>query len=179
MPDMLHKLEPVPGIETGGKLHVAGPNIMKGYLLSDNPGVLVPPCSIYGEGWYDTGDIVQVDEDGFIHIQGRSKRFAKISGEMVSLTAVEQLASNAWPTALHAAVSLPDPKKGEQVILLTTQREATPKQLADASPGVAAITLPKKVLVLDKIPVLPTGKTDYISATELAAKLTHVEVESV
>ena len=178
MPDMLHKLEPVPGIETGGKLHVAGPNIMKGYVLSDNPGVLVPPCSIYGEGWYDTGDIVHVDEDGFIHIQGRSKRFAKISGEMVSLTAVEQLASNAWATALHAAVSLPDPKKGEQVILLTTQRGATPKQLADSSPGVAAITLPKKVLVLDKIPVLPTGKTDYISATELAAKLTHVEVES-
>jgi acyl-[acyl-carrier-protein]-phospholipid O-acyltransferase/long-chain-fatty-acid--[acyl-carrier-protein] ligase len=178
MPDMLHKLEPVPGIETGGKLHVAGPNIMKGYLLPDNPGVLIPPCSIYGEGWYDTGDIVHVDEDGFIHIQGRSKRFAKISGEMVSLTAVEQLASNAWATALHAAVSLPDPKKGEQVILLTTQRGATPKQLADASPGVAAITLPKKVLVLDKIPVLPTGKTDYISATELAAKLTHVEVES-
>lgn len=178
MPDMLYKLEPVPGIETGGKLHVAGPNIMKGYLLPDNPGVLVPPCSIYGEGWYDTGDIVQVDADGFIHIQGRSKRFAKISGEMVSLTAVEQLASNAWPGALHAAVSLPDPKKGEQVILLTTQRDATPKQLADASPGVAAITLPKKVLVLDKIPVLPTGKTDYISATELAAKLTHAEAET-
>lgn len=178
MPDMLYKLEPVPGIETGGKLHVAGPNIMKGYLLPDNPGVLVPPCSIYGEGWYDTGDIVQVDADGFIHIQGRSKRFAKISGEMVSLTAVEQLASNAWPSALHAAVSLPDQKKGEQVILLTTQRDATPKQLADASPGVAAITLPKKVLVLDKIPVLPTGKTDYISATELAANLTHVEAET-
>lgn len=175
MPDMLHKLEPVPGIEHGGKLHVAGPNIMKGYLLPDNPGVLVPPCSLYGEGWYDTGDIVTVDEDGFIHIQGRSKRFAKISGEMVSLTAVEQLAAAAWPDALHAAVSLPDPKKGEQVILLTTHRAATPKQLTDASPGVAAITLPKKVFVLEKIPVLPTGKTDFIAATELAAKLIATE----
>ncbi|AEG00467.1 AMP-binding protein [Methylomonas methanica] len=171
MPDMLYKLEPVPGIEHGGKLHVAGPNIMKGYLLPDNPGVLVPPCSLYGEGWYDTGDIVDVDEDGFIHIQGRSKRFAKVSGEMVSLTAVEQLASHAWPSAQHAAVSLPDAKKGEQVILLTTQPAATPKQLADASPGVAAITLPKKVLVLEKIPVLPTGKTDFISATQLADTL--------
>ena len=175
MPDMLHKLEPVPGIEHGGKLHVAGPNIMKGYLLPDNPGVLVPPCSLYGEGWYDTGDIVDVDEDGFIHIQGRSKRFAKVSGEMVSLTAVEQLASHAWPGAQHAAVSLPDAKKGEQVILLTTQPAATPKQLADASPGVAAITLPKKVLVLEKIPVLPTGKTDYISATQLADTLINAE----
>ncbi|TCV74246.1 acyl-[acyl-carrier-protein]-phospholipid O-acyltransferase/long-chain-fatty-acid--[acyl-carrier-protein] ligase [Methylomonas methanica] len=96
MPDMLHKLEPVPGIENAGKLHVAGPNIMKGYLLPDNPGVLVPPCSAaYGEGWYDTGDIVHVDEEGFIHIRGRSKRFAKIGGEMVSLTAVEQLAIHA------------------------------------------------------------------------------------
>lgn len=175
MPDMLYKLEPVPGIEHGGKLHVAGPNIMKGYLLPDNPGVLVPPCSLYGEGWYDTGDIVNVDEDGFIHIQGRSKRFAKVSGEMVSLTAVEQLASHAWPGAQHAAVSLPDAKKGEQVILLTTQAAATPKQLADASPGVASITLPKKILVLDKIPVLSTGKTDYISATQLADSLINAE----
>ena len=148
---------------------------MKGYLLPDNPGVLVPPCSLYGEGWYDTGDIVTVDEDGFIHIQGRSKRFAKISGEMVSLTAVEQLAGNAWPDGVHAAVSLPDPKKGEQVILLTTHREATPKQVAEASPGVASITLPKKVFVVEKIPVLPTGKTDYIAATELADKLISTE----
>ncbi|MBS4049926.1 MAG: AMP-binding protein [Methylomonas sp.] len=175
MPDLLYKLEPVPGIEHGGKLHVAGPNIMKGYLLPDNPGMLVPPCSLYGEGWYDTGDIVHVDEDGFIHIQGRSKRFAKVSGEMVSLTAVEQLASHAWPSAQHAAISLPDAKKGEQVILLTTQAAATPKQLADASPGIAAITLPKKILVLDKIPVLPTGKTDYISATQLADSLINAE----
>ena len=171
MPEMLHKLEPVPGIEHGGKLHVAGPNIMKGYLLPDQPGVLVPPCSLYGEGWYDTGDIVQVDDDGFISIQGHSKRFAKISGEMVSLTAVEQLAGQAWPEAHHAVVSLPDPKKGEQLLLLTTQGNATAKALSDASPGVASITLPKKVLIVDKIPVLATGKTDYPSATQLAAQL--------
>lgn len=171
MPDMLYKLEPVPGIEHGGKLHLAGPNIMKGYLLPDNPGVLVPPSSLYGEGWYDTGDIVNIDEDGFVSIQGRSKRFAKVSGEMVSLTAVEQLASNAWPGALHAAVSLPDPKKGEQVILLTTQKDATPKQLAEASKGVAAINLPKKLLWVEKVPVLATGKTDYLTATTLAEQI--------
>ncbi|MGZ0080131.1 AMP-binding protein [Methylomonas sp. YC3] len=172
MPDMLHKLEPVPGIENAGKLHVAGPNIMKGYLLPDNPGVLVPPCSAaFGEGWYDTGDIVHVDEEGFIHIQGRSKRFAKIGGEMVSLTAVEQLAIHAWPEAQHVVVSLPDPKKGEQLILLTTRRDANAKQLADASPGVATINLPKKLFVLDKLPVLATGKTDYPGATALAARL--------
>ncbi len=168
MPDMHYKLEPVPGIENAGKLHVAGPNIMKGYLLPNNPGVLVPPCSLYGEGWYDTGDIVHVDEDGFIHIQGRSKRFAKISGEMVSLATVEQLAIQVWPEAQHAAISLPDPKKGEQLVLLTSHRDATAKLLADASPGVASITLPKKVYVVDKLPVLATGKTDYAAVTELA-----------
>ncbi|MBD9362504.1 AMP-binding protein [Methylomonas fluvii] len=172
MPDMLHKLEAVPGIENAGKLHVAGPNIMKGYLLPDNPGVLVPPCSAaFGEGWYDTGDIVHVDDEGFIHIQGRSKRFAKIGGEMVSLTAVEQLTIHAWPEAQHVVVSLPDPKKGEQLVLLTTRRDANAKQLADASPGVATINLPKKVFVLDKLPVLATGKTDYPGATALAARL--------
>jgi acyl-[acyl-carrier-protein]-phospholipid O-acyltransferase/long-chain-fatty-acid--[acyl-carrier-protein] ligase len=172
MPDMLHKLEPVPGIENAGKLHVAGPNIMKGYLLPDNPGVLVPPCSAaYGEGWYDTGDIVHVDEEGFIHIQGRSKRFAKIGGEMVSLTAVEQLAIHAWPEAQHVVVSLPDPKKGEQLVLLTTRRDANAKLLAEASTGVATINLPKKVFVLDKLPVLATGKTDYPGATTMAAQL--------
>ena len=171
MPDMLHKLEPVEGIEHGGKLHVAGPNIMLGYLLPNDPGVLVPTSSLYGEGWYDTGDIVNIDEEGFIFIQGRSKRFAKISGEMISLTAVEQLASAAWPNALHAVVSLPDPKKGEQLVLLTTQKDATPKYLSEVSKGVAAINLPKKYFILEKIPVLATGKTDYQGATTLAATL--------
>ncbi|WP_306306116.1 AMP-binding protein [Methylomonas koyamae] len=173
MPDMLHHLEPVPGIEGAGRLHVAGPNIMKGYLLPDNPGVLTPPNSpVYGEGWYDTGDIVHVDDEGFIHIRGRSKRFAKVGGEMVSLTAVEQLAIQAWPDTQHAAVSLPDPRKGEQIILLTTQRDGSLKQLAEAAPGVAAINLPKKLFVLEKLPVLATGKTDYPGATALAAQLT-------
>ncbi len=171
MPDMHYKLEPVPGIENGGKLHVSGPNIMQGYLLSANPGKLVPPESVYGKGWYDTGDIVEVDIDGFITIKGRSKRFAKISGEMVSLTAVEQLASQAWPETHHAVVALPDPKKGEQLILLTTQKGATVKQLSESSEGVAVINLPRKIFVVDTIPVLATGKTDYFAATELAQKL--------
>ncbi|MGZ4999825.1 MAG: AMP-binding protein [Methylomonas sp.] len=176
MPDMLHKLEPVPGIEHGGKLHVAGPNIMLGYLLPANPGVLVPTRSLYGDGWYDTGDIVEVDDDGFIRIQGRSKRFAKISGEMVSLAAVEQLAIEAWPDAQHAVISLPDPRKGEQLVLLTTQRDATARQLADASKGVSAIHLPKKVYVLDKLPALATGKVDYPASASLAAQLIATEI---
>ena len=170
MPCMEHKLEPVPGINDAGLLHVRGPNIMLGYLLADNPGKLVPPESIYGKGWYDTGDIVHVDEEGFISIRGRSKRFAKVSGEMVSLTAVEQLATNAWPDAHHAAISLPDPKKGEQVILVTTQKEATVNDLVAASPGVAHISLPKKILIVDAIPVMATGKLNYPAVIAMAGE---------
>ncbi|TAN70453.1 MAG: acyl-[ACP]--phospholipid O-acyltransferase [Methylobacter sp.] len=169
MPSMDYKLEPVEGIEDAGRLHVSGPNIMLGYLLADNPGKLVTPESIYGKGWYDTGDIVHVDDEGFISIRGRSKRFAKISGEMVSLTAVEQMAANAWPDAQHAVISLPDAKKGEQIILVTTQKQATVNDLAAASKGVSLICLPKKILIVDAVPVMATGKTNYIAVTELAA----------
>jgi acyl-[acyl-carrier-protein]-phospholipid O-acyltransferase/long-chain-fatty-acid--[acyl-carrier-protein] ligase len=170
MPSMKYQLEPIPGIHEGGQLHVSGPNIMKGYLLAANPGQLVPPESKYGKGWYDTGDIVSVDEEGFITIKGRSKRFAKVSGEMVSLAAVEQLAIEAWPEGHHAAVSLPDPKKSEQVILLTTHKGATLHDLIKSAVGVAQISLPRKIIVVDAVPVLATGKTNYIEATALAAK---------
>jgi acyl-[acyl-carrier-protein]-phospholipid O-acyltransferase/long-chain-fatty-acid--[acyl-carrier-protein] ligase len=170
MPGMQYQLEPIPGIHDGGQLHVTGPNIMQGYLLATNPGKLVPPESKYGKDWYDTGDIVSVDEEGYITIKGRSKRFAKVSGEMVSLTAVEQYAIEAWPEGHHAAVSLPDPKKGEQVILLTTHKGATLHDLTRSAVGVAQISLPRKIFVVDALPVLATGKTNYIEATALAAK---------
>ena len=115
LPDIEYKLTKVPGINTGGRLVVRGPNVMLGYLLVDNPGVLVPPK----DGWYDTGDIVEVDEERFVTIIGRAKRFAKIAGEMVSLTATEGVVASLWPDSLHAAVSVPDDKKGEQIILVT------------------------------------------------------------
>ncbi|MDD5277254.1 MAG: AMP-binding protein [Methylovulum sp.] len=169
MPCMRYRIEPVEGIEDAGRLHVKGPNIMLGYLLADAPGKLVPTGSIYGPGWYDTGDIVHVDEEGFLSIRGRSKRFAKVGGEMVSLTVVEQLATKAWPDAQHAAVSLPDAKKGEQIILVTTQKPAALGELTAVASGVAAICLPKKIIVVDAIPVMATGKVDYPAVTELAA----------
>jgi len=169
MPDMQYKLETIEGINDGGKLHVSGPNIMLGYLLPDQPGKLVPAESIYGKGWHDTGDIVHVDDDGFISIRGRSKRFAKIGGEMVSLAVVETNALKAWPDAHHAAISLPDPKKGEQIILVTTQKQAKLSELASALTGIAAISLPKKILIVDAIPVMATGKTNYPALTQLVA----------
>lgn len=171
MPDMQYKLEQIPGINDAGQLHLYGPNIMQGYLHADNPGKLVAPESIYGKGWYDTGDIVNVDEDGFVSIRGRSKRFAKVGGEMVSLTAIEQLAVKTWPDSQHAATSLPDPRKGEQILLLTTEKGATSKQLSSVANGVNAISLPKKIFVVNAIPVLASGKTNYSEVTKLAESL--------
>ncbi|MEI6745934.1 MAG: AMP-binding protein [Methylococcaceae bacterium] len=169
LPHIEYRLEPVEGIDEGGRLHVKGANIMLGYLLADRAGQLQPTESIYGSGWYDTGDIVHIDDDGFLSIRGRCKRFAKVGGEMVSLTFVEQLALNIWEKAQHAVVSLPDAKKGEQIILITTQKDATLHELAKKSEGVAAINLPKKILVIEKIPVMATGKTDYVALTKWAA----------
>lgn len=163
LPHIEYRLEPVEGIDEGGRLHVKGENVMLGYLQADKQGELKPTESIYGVGWHDTGDIVHVDEEGFLHILGRCKRFAKIGGEMVSLTFVEQLAMKAWEKAHHAVISVPDAKKGEQIILITTQKDATLHELTKSAEGVAAINLPKKILFIDAIPVMATGKTDYVA----------------
>lgn len=169
MPGIEYRLEKVEGIEKGGKLHVSGPNIMLGYLQPDNPGELVPPESVYGIGWHDTGDIVEVDEDGYLSICGRSKRFAKISGEMVSLAIPEQLARKIWPDAHHAVISLPEERKGEQLVMMTTQKNASNQALAEAAEGISLIHIPRIIIPVDKLPVLATGKTDYQAITSLSA----------
>jgi len=162
LPNIDHKLIPVPGIETGGKLIVRGPNVMRGYFLAGNPGELVP----LEDGWYDTGDIVEIDDEGYVTIKGRAKRFAKIAGEMVSLTAVEALAASLWPDDLHAAVSVADQRKGEQIILLTDSETADRKVLMQKikAEGHSDLMLPKQVLKVDDLPVLATGKIDYMAA---------------
>ena len=115
------RLEAVPGIDQGGRLYVRGPNVMLGYYRAENPGVLEPPV----DGWHDTGDIVEIDPQGFITIKGRAKRFAKIAGEMVSLSAVEALAAELWPQLITVVVALPDARKGERLVLLTTDANCT------------------------------------------------------
>ncbi len=170
MPGVKYQLEPIEGISEGGLLHVSGPNIMRGYYLADNPGVITPPKSVFGEGWYDTGDIVTIDDEGYISICGRNKRFAKVGGEMISLTATEQLVTKAWPDHIHAVVSLPDEKKGEQLILVSTCQTASVPELSASAPGVAPINLPKIILTTDTVPILATGKIDYPAVTELAAR---------
>ena len=172
VPGIEYRLEPVPGVSTGGRLHVRGPNVMLGYLLADRPGELVPPGSSVGNGWYDTGDIVTVDEDGFLYIQGRAKRFAKVGGEMVSLALVEELAARTWPEAQHAVINLPDAQKGEQLALLTSRRDANRAELLARAraDGIGEINVPKRIVTAKSLPVLGTGKTDYAAAKALVEK---------
>jgi acyl-[acyl-carrier-protein]-phospholipid O-acyltransferase / long-chain-fatty-acid--[acyl-carrier-protein] ligase len=177
LPGIEHALDPVPGVE-GGRLSVRGPNVMLGYLKHDQPGVIQPPVTERGAGWYDTGDIVSIDADGFITIQGRAKRFAKIAGEMVSLTAVEELAARAWPESQHACVSLPDFQKGEQLILVTTRpTPARTELLAQArADGMSELNVPKRLVHAPAIPLLGSGKTDYPAVLTLVeATLPHGE----
>ncbi|WP_438993953.1 AMP-binding protein [Pseudemcibacter sp.] len=166
MPGIEYKLETVPGIEKGGKLIVRGPNVMKGYLRAENPGVLEVPK----DGWYDTGDIVEIDDEGYVKISGRAKRFAKIAGEMVSLTAVEGILNKLWPDDDHVVVSMPDDKKGEQLILISTFKELTKEMIREGVKleGHSELMAPKTIMTVDEIPVLGTGKTDYVSAQKIA-----------
>ncbi len=166
---MDYYLEPVEGIAQGGRLVVSGPNVMKGYMFHGNEGQITPPWTDRGEGWYDTGDIVDVDEDGFLYILGRAKRFAKIGGEMVSLTTVEDLASRTWPDDTHAAIIQSDHARGEQIVLVTTRARPQRKELQAVAReiGLTELALPKRIIPVREIPVMGTGKTDYRQLTEL------------
>ncbi|MEQ8825505.1 MAG: AMP-binding protein [Filomicrobium sp.] len=166
LPGMDLKLEPVEGIETGGRLMIKGPNVMAGYVYSDPPGVVVPPT----DGWHDTGDIVEIDDEGYIAIKGRAKRFAKIGGEMVSLAAVETLAANTWPEGQHVVVNLPDPRKGEQLILVTDTADADKDVLLQHARehGFPELWVPKHIMVVANIPVMGSGKVDLPATTALA-----------
>lgn len=168
VPDVEHRLEPVPGIEEGGRLFVKGPNIMLGYLMPDAPGLLQPPKN----GWHDTGDIVEVDKEGYVWIKGRAKRFAKIGGEMVSLTAVETYINQASPEGHHVMVAVPDARKGEQLVLVTDDNTLSRKTVTDAAKAarVSEIMIPKTVILVEAVPVLGTGKTNYPEVQKLAER---------
>lgn len=163
------RLDPVEGITEGGKLNIRGPNVMLGYMLAGEPGKIQPPA----DGWHDTGDIVDISSEGFVTIMGRAKRFAKIGGEMVSLAAVETLASTIWPGATHVAVSLPDAKKGEQIVLITDKPDADRSEfMVEAKAlGAAELQFPRAILVVSSIPVLGSGKIDYPAATEVVKRM--------
>lgn len=170
LPGVEGRLVPVPGIERGGVLHVRGPNVMAGYLRVERPGVLEPAASTLGEGWYDTGDMVEIDTDGFLRIVGRVKRFAKVAGEMVSLEVVEQLAAGTSPGAAHGATVQSDSARGETVVLFTTDPELTRERLQGRARelGLPEVTLPRRIVRLDELPLLGTGKVDYVRLKAMA-----------
>lgn len=157
LPGIERRLEPVPGID-GDRLSVQGPNVMAGYLLPGGDGRVVPP----GGGWYDTGDIVRIGAEGHVTIVGRARRFAKVGGEMVSLAMVEALAAEVWPAEPLGAVALPDPRKGERVVLAIANPDASLEALRAQArrDGVAEILVPAEVRILPEIPVMASGKTD-------------------
>ncbi len=163
LPGIESKLEPIPGIPEGGRLWVKGPNVMKGYLKIENPGVLQP----LKDQWYDTGDIVSIDEQGFVAIKGRAKRFAKIGGEMVSLTAVEQALESAWPGSLNAVVSVPDERKGERLVLVTNSKLATRETVMAAlrERGLPELAIPREISLQASLPLLGSGKIDIQAVT--------------
>jgi acyl-[acyl-carrier-protein]-phospholipid O-acyltransferase/long-chain-fatty-acid--[acyl-carrier-protein] ligase len=165
LPGVEARLEPVDGLTAGGRLHVRGPNIMAGYM-NDDSGVLERPPG----GWHDTGDIVSIDDTGLVRILGRAKRFAKIGGEMISLSAVEDLAAAVWPDRWCAVVAAPDKRKGERLVLVI---EGSPVDvqalLAHAKAyGAADIAVPRKIVQVAAPILLGSGKTDYGAVQRIA-----------
>ncbi|MDR1123269.1 MAG: acyl-[ACP]--phospholipid O-acyltransferase [Elusimicrobiota bacterium] len=165
-PGLEYKLEPVPGVSAGGKLVLKGPNVMLGYLREDKPGLIQP----VKDGWYDTGDIINIDEEGFITIVGRAKRFAKIAGEMISLGAVEGALLKLWPGDMHAIVRLPDEKRGEQLCLYTTRKSADMKSIQDyfKQEGLPELWVPRRLEFIEAMPLMVNGKVDYVRLEEAA-----------
>ena len=177
LPGIEHRLEPVPGVAEGGRLFVRGPNVMLGYYKAENPGVLEPPA----EGWHDTGDIVAVDDNGYVKIIGRAKRFAKIAGEMVSLALTEAISSAVWPDAQHAVISIPDTRRGEQLVLVTTHNDATRDALSSyvTENGLSALTAPAHIIIVSKMPLLGSGKTDYTEVKNMATQKLNIAVINI
>lgn len=161
LPGIRYEIEPVSEIKHGGRLLISGPNVMLGYLSKEQIGEIIPPS----HGWYDTGDIVEVDAEGYLTIKDRAKRFAKISGEMVSLTAIENIVYDLWPDKHHAIVSVPDAKKGEQIVLVTNFKFATRSMLIKAfrEKGLSELSLPRKLYFIDSMPLLGSGKVNYLA----------------
>lgn len=170
LPGIEYRIVAVPGIARGGALHARGPNLMLGYYYFEQPGVLYPPRSEVGAGWYPTGDVVEVDDDGFITILGRVKRFAKVAGEMVSLELVERIAYQAAPGFKHAATVEQIAGSGESTVLFTTDPRLDRIMLQKAARqlGSQDLAVARRIVHVDSLPLLGSGKTDYVRLVRMA-----------
>lgn len=158
VPGLHWRIQEVPGIHDGGNLMIKGPNVMEGYLIHGRG--FVP-----AEDWYDCGDVIRVDDEGYCTIIARLKRFAKISGEMVSLNQVEEVAEQCFSTDKNAAVIKEDVKKGERIILFTTCTDANRQQFREflTRRQLSMLLMPAELIVVSALPVLGNGKIDYVS----------------
>jgi acyl-[acyl-carrier-protein]-phospholipid O-acyltransferase/long-chain-fatty-acid--[acyl-carrier-protein] ligase len=192
LPGMKTLVEKVEGVEDAGRLLVSGPNIMLGYLNSD--GVLKFPEYQFkdpelaekhnGQKWYDTGDIVNIDNDGYIKIVDRLKRFAKVGGEMISLLAVEGYIDEILQlkeedkglknkATQNAIIAINDDKKGEQLVLVTNVPGAERSTLANhfKDRSYPEIAIPKNIIYMEDLPLLGSGKTDYVKLKQLVLEI--------
>ncbi len=158
-----YRLEPVEGVAEGGRLWLKGDSIMKGYMRATAPGVIEP----LPDGWYDTGDIVTIDDMGYITVLGRAKRFAKLGGEMVSLPSIEEALLAIYPDKTFAVVAQPVGEK-EVIVAVTTDPDLKCQDVKNALSeiGMAEIAIPKKLLYMEELPLLGNGKTDYPTLLE-------------
>jgi acyl-[acyl-carrier-protein]-phospholipid O-acyltransferase/long-chain-fatty-acid--[acyl-carrier-protein] ligase len=164
LPGIRARVEPVDGLVDGGRLRISGPSLGS----YDRPGATSRTMdSWHDDSWHDTGLIVAFDREGFVFVRGRAERIASVGGEIVSLDAIEALAGTLWPEGRHAAVSVPDRRKGERVVLVTTAAAAKPVELKRGAKG-RGTPAAGDILLVDDIPVSETGETDYDAVRRLA-----------
>jgi len=171
LPGMEYKLVPVAGIDgndgEAGRLCVKGGNVMRGYLKNEAANY---KFLVEDEGWYDTGDIVEMTGNGFLKIIGRQKRFAKVSGEMVSLTAVEEALGGVFGEQKETAlIAIPDEQRGERIILVANSPAVTLKTAREIlrSKGFSEIAHPREIRYLQRLPKLGAGKVDYVQLNRM------------
>jgi len=163
------------GVGKPGMLLVKGPNVMKGYWNDPEQ-----TAKVIKDGWYVTGDIAQLDDDGFISITGRLSRFSKIAGEMVPHLAVEEAIGKIEATGDQEAITfavtgIPDEKKGERLVVLYTHLQHTPSEICQTliKDGLPPLWVPdcEHFYQVEQIPVLGSGKLDLKSLKDLAQEV--------